>query len=699
MDRPRMIKMQAHLRAALAVLDDALFELPEPPIPDTIKPTLQLTANALAFSLPGEVVLTAEAADNVKIARVTCYRDNLEVGSLTEAPYVFRETISASSNGKHTYKVIAVDTAGLTEEQELEITVAIPVGPQITAVTISPASPITAAGGVKLTATVVGSGVGHLDFYEGNRKINRENAAPYESTFNLSHTDNGVHTFQARLYDKADTLTSTKDIVITVNIPVPPPPPSAATLTNDGDAFTLTWPTSTSAMYVVYSAYAETGRMWVPISPWVQGTTFRDPNVYDERAIWYRVYRLKDGVELLHAELNGVQPARVWEDPVNLPPGRYVNRRFRSLDPTKKAFKMNPCAPDKIYDFEGCSFAGVAGLLHGWFSRVKMRACRSWGLMPPGENKAHGHGVACEQFRHVDIQYSYFENIKNNYLTQHQSTGAAGDTLLFQNNFGRNIMGQRTDGAGGYKTGNAVNQDFEYSQMLQLAKCKPGISGDPNSSAIRGGQVRWNYVSNEPNFSRIEDNYSNYQTWGQPDSKLQLTDNLVDGAFPWRPTVHTTYSGGAYMVGDEGGQDIEQNRNIAVRYTNYGGAIMNGHGNISDNGRYVRSPYLWNGERMTIAPPTGLVALQFWDYNRAGVDMRDNRMNNNYLANQYQKATGNPVTNNAFITVNGKNGNVYAGNTEFTGLVTVEMEWAEVRLWRDRLLAASQGFGPQSFVA
>ncbi|CAM3837656.1 Ig-like domain-containing protein [Deinococcus frigens] len=695
MDRPQMLKMQGFLRAALAVLENSLFQLPEAPIPDTTKPTLTLSANALAFSNPGEVVLTAIADDNVKIERVTFYRDGLELGSVENAPYVWRENIGISSNGKHKYKAIAVDTAGLTEEDELEINVTIASGPQITEIKATP-NPVTAAGRVALLATVAnGSAAGHVDFYEGTRKINRENMTPWESSFDLAFADNGTRTYQARVYDRADVLTSTRDVQVTVNIPAPPSPPSAATLTNDGDAFTLNWPSSTSNQYVVYSAYAATDRMFAPISPWVQGTTFRDPNVYDGVAVWYQVWRLVNGIEVFHAEVNGVQPERIWEDPAQLPPGRYVGRRFRSLTPGVRAFKTTGCSPTQLYDFEDCSFASVYHCIHGWFARVKMRGVRMWGLMPEGADKSHGSGFAFEQFRHLDVEYCYFENIKNNYLTQHQSTGAPGDTMHFNRNFARNIMGQKTDGAGGYREGNTVNVDFTYSQVLQLAKCKPGITGDPNSSAIRGGQIIGNYSSNEANWSRVEDNYSDYQTFGYPDSKIQMTDNLVDGAFPYRPTVHTTYSGGGYMVGDEGGNDIEQNRNIAVRYTNYGGAIMNGVGNISDNGRYVRSPYLWNGQRMTIAPPTGLVAMQFWDYNRVGAGMHDNSMKNNYLANQYQKATGDPITNNSFVTVNGKNGNVYEGNTEFKGLVTVEMEWAEVRLWRDRLAANSKGFGPQ----
>ncbi|WP_412027932.1 Ig-like domain-containing protein [Deinococcus yunweiensis] len=481
-----------------------------------------------------------------------------------------------------------------------------------------------------------------------------------------------------------------------------PPPPSAAALTNDGDAFTLSWPASSSLLYVVYSAYAETGRMFVPISPWVQGTTFRDPNVYDGRHVWYQVYRLVNGVEVLHAELNGIQPNRVWESAASLPPGRYENRNFRSLDPNVNDVALtNGQTGTQLYEFINCCFAGMRHALGGFRNRVRGRGLRVWRLHPGGTGVKHGRGLDLQEFRHVDVQYSYFEDVQANYFTLHDNRGAAGDTLLFKFNFVRNVVGMLTDGAGGYKTG---ADDFYRSQAWQVSSCRAGLTNKdgtarPYTTSLRGAEIMWNLVSNEPGYSRAEDDSSMYKVDGQPDSKVKVQFNMLDGAYCYRPTVHTEFSGGGLMIGDEGGNYISQRFNRVTRISNYGIALLNGHDNESSDNRVVRSPFLYSGERIAVAPPSGLVAAQMWDYNGVGSAMKDNHMDRNVLAFQYQKADGTLVRKPKYVPMAGKNGNTFDDNVEFTADVTVAMEWAELAGWRDDLRAAGLGFGPQSFAA
>lgn len=470
-------------------------------------------------------------------------------------------------------------------------------------------------------------------------------------------------------------------------------------LTNNGNAFILTWAPSSSLRYVVYSAYAATGRQWVPISPWITGTQFIDGNVYDGRQIFYQVWRMVDGVEVLHAEFNGIQPPRVWESAAaNLPPGRYVDRNFRSLDAAVPDFKLvDGQTGAQLYDFDRCAFAGKQYGLKGFGNRVKLRHSRFWRLHPGGPDKLHGNSLHLENFRHADVQNCYFENQFSCYFTLKDNRGAAGDTLIFSHNQVRNVMNQRTDASGGYKTGAT---DFERGQAIQISMCMDGLlepNGTPRTTTtgIRGGRVCWNKVDNEPGYSRVEDNISCFKLKGYPGDLFLIDDNMIDGAHTYVPGVHTDYSGGGIMIGDEGGSYISQSRNIIVRYGNYGIAIMNGEGNQANDNRLTRGPRTWDGIRIALAPPTGLIAAQFWDYNRVGAAMRNNSMNGNLLRNQYEKPDGTLVTNHDYILVAGQNGNTYTGNTKFVGAVTVTMENAEHALWRDRLEAAGKTFGPQ----
>lgn len=469
-------------------------------------------------------------------------------------------------------------------------------------------------------------------------------------------------------------------------------------LTNNGNAFVLTWAPSSSLRYVVYSAYAPTGRQWVPISPWITGTTFTDGNVYDGRHIWYQVWRVVDGVEVLHAEFNGIQPARVWENATSLPPGRYENRFFRSLShTTPDVLLTNGQSGSQLYDFERCAFAGMQYGLKGFGNRVKLRNSRFWRLHPGGPDRLHGNSLHLESFRHADVQNCYFENQFSCYFTEKDNRGAAGDTLTYSHNFIRNVMNQRTDANGGYKTGAT---DFERGQAIQISKCSEGLlssDGSPKTTTtgIPGGRVCWNYVHNEPGYSRVEDNISCFKLKGAAGNLFQIDDNLIDGAHTYVPGVHTGYSGGGIMIGDEGGSFISQSRNIVLRYGNYGIAIMNGEGNQANDNRMTRGPRTWDGIRIALAPPTGLIAAQFWDYNGVGAAMKNNSMNGNLLRNQYEKADGTKVTNHDFVTVAGQSGNTYTNNIKYVGDVTMAMENAEQALWRDRLQAANKTFGPQ----
>jgi peptidoglycan/xylan/chitin deacetylase (PgdA/CDA1 family) len=81
---------------------------------DPTPPTVALTAPSAGATLAGTTVVTANANDNVAVARVDFLVDGNVVGSATSAPYSFTWDSSTVPDGPHAVAARAVDSAGNT---------------------------------------------------------------------------------------------------------------------------------------------------------------------------------------------------------------------------------------------------------------------------------------------------------------------------------------------------------------------------------------------------------------------------------------------------------------------------------------------------------------------------------------------------------------------------------------------------------
>ncbi|GEM45221.1 Ig-like domain-containing protein [Deinococcus cellulosilyticus] len=79
-------------------------------IPDLTDPTITLQANQTTFNEAGQLVLTADAQDNVGVSKVEFYKDGTLVATDPSAPYTLEEWISSEGTFNYTAKVF--DTAG-----------------------------------------------------------------------------------------------------------------------------------------------------------------------------------------------------------------------------------------------------------------------------------------------------------------------------------------------------------------------------------------------------------------------------------------------------------------------------------------------------------------------------------------------------------------------------------------------------------
>jgi Bacterial Ig domain len=82
--------------------------------PDTKAPTVSLTAPAAGATVSGTVTLSANASDNVGVARVQFLMDGTPLAEDTTSPYSVSWNTTAANNGTHTLSAQARDAAGNT---------------------------------------------------------------------------------------------------------------------------------------------------------------------------------------------------------------------------------------------------------------------------------------------------------------------------------------------------------------------------------------------------------------------------------------------------------------------------------------------------------------------------------------------------------------------------------------------------------
>ena len=92
--------------------------------PDTTPPTVSIGAPAAGATVSGTATVSAGASDNVAVAKVELYVDGVLNGTDTTAPYSFAWSTTAASNGAHTLKLVATDTAGNAANVSRAVTVA-----------------------------------------------------------------------------------------------------------------------------------------------------------------------------------------------------------------------------------------------------------------------------------------------------------------------------------------------------------------------------------------------------------------------------------------------------------------------------------------------------------------------------------------------------------------------------------------------
>ncbi|ACO47253.1 Ig-like domain-containing protein [Deinococcus deserti] len=176
---------------------------------DTTPPTVALGATPNSLTAAGNVVLKAEAKDNVAVTKVEFYEGDKKIGEDTTAPFEFTAALNISQNGKRTYTATAYDAAGNKTSASTEITVAISDTTAPTVTLAATPNPVTAAGNIILKAQAQDDvGITRVEFFDGAIKIGETTSAPFERTVAVNAVQNGKRTYTAIAYDAAGNKTS-----------------------------------------------------------------------------------------------------------------------------------------------------------------------------------------------------------------------------------------------------------------------------------------------------------------------------------------------------------------------------------------------------------------------------------------------------------------------------------------------------------
>lgn len=194
------------------------------PDPDTIVPTVTLTAPIDGATVSGTVQIEATASDNAAVQSVAFTVDGVQQGANdTTAPYSISLSTTGLSNGSHTIRATAYDTSNNSAYAEATVVVdnqAPPADttPPTVAMT-SPSADATVAGNVIVAANASDdTGVVGVKFYAGSTQIGNEiTASPYSISWDTTTTANGPVQLTAVARDAAGNTTTSAATAVTVN--------------------------------------------------------------------------------------------------------------------------------------------------------------------------------------------------------------------------------------------------------------------------------------------------------------------------------------------------------------------------------------------------------------------------------------------------------------------------------------------------
>lgn len=203
---------------------------------DIVAPQVSLTAPANNSSVSGTISVSATAADNIGVTRVSYYLDGSSTAfsNDTTAPYSSSLNTTTLTNGSHTITAKAFDAAGnsgTSSAVTINIT-NIVVDTTLPATTVtSPANNASISGNVVITATASDNiGVTKVELLIDGTVRSTDITSPYSFSWLTTQFTNGAHSIRTRAFDAAGNSSQSSLITVTVNNTTPVPDPSTPKL-------------------------------------------------------------------------------------------------------------------------------------------------------------------------------------------------------------------------------------------------------------------------------------------------------------------------------------------------------------------------------------------------------------------------------------------------------------------------------------
>ncbi|GMU06721.1 hypothetical protein ASNO1_29740 [Corallococcus caeni] len=198
--------------------DDLVFYVDSNP--DTVAPTVALTAPAQGATLNGTVVFQATASDNFAVTEVGFFDNGQYLGSSLTEPFTFSWNSNTAQNGLHALTARALDLKGnVKTSAAVEVTLNNDKTPPTVAIT-SPAQGATVAGTVNVLVTA-GDNVGVQSLglrVDGVQRtgMSGANVTSASLPFYTQGMSNGPHTLTVEARDGAGNSTLSEPVQVTV---------------------------------------------------------------------------------------------------------------------------------------------------------------------------------------------------------------------------------------------------------------------------------------------------------------------------------------------------------------------------------------------------------------------------------------------------------------------------------------------------
>lgn len=185
---------------------------------DTTAPTTSISSPANNATVSGTVSVTANASDNVGVARVEYYVNGSLKSTDTSAPYLYAWDTSSVTAGSYTLMTKAYDAAGNSGQSA---NIGVTVVKDTTPPTVTLSNPVNNAilsGTATLAANASDNiGVSRVEFYSNGTLVSATNVTPYSYSWNTTSVANGAYTLTAKAYDASNNIGQSSNISVTVN--------------------------------------------------------------------------------------------------------------------------------------------------------------------------------------------------------------------------------------------------------------------------------------------------------------------------------------------------------------------------------------------------------------------------------------------------------------------------------------------------